>query len=397
MRKDNIPLLKVIAHGRICKQPLLQPTPQLRRKWRGREQLAPMSVGFRQVLPEHHERVMFIYNKIEALSLPLKSFGPHVPSSDIHEAEMGVIRLEYRKGDFQSLVRHIYNDSIPRLTQLTRLHVKTLRAILEHDIPILYNAHIPYKLDISTMLITKAWSWKLQREIFKPLIDSFNLDLDPQDDSIPWVAHRESVLKSAGAQFAVIEAIAEAITGYYNPPPTSLQPDVATDVLEKCRPPIEACSFVIRYVARYSTNLGRYMSRLAGNYLLTLPSRRGASECHEELAQDLRNAVAHVLRLADAPAETEDIQQEQLLADRVALLTVYAALLVHIHAKDIICDSSRHLLTLEKDETSEMYTGTAQFKVVRDARRRLTEAICALRAVGGELDDEARWFIEEHG
>lgn len=168
-------------------------------------------------------------------------------------------------------------------------------------------------------------------------------------------------------------------------------------MLKKCRPPTKACNFVIRHIARYSTNLGRYMSRLAGNYLLMLPSRKGAPERPEELARDLRNTIAHVLRLADSPAETKNIQQEQLLADRAALLTVYAALLVHLHAKEIICNSSRGLLALEKDETREMYTGIVQFKFVRDARRRLAEAICALHAIGGELDDEARWFIEKNG
>lgn len=205
MRKDNIPLRKTIAQRRICKQPLPQPSPQPRGKRRGQEQLAPISASLRQVLPEHHDRVAFIYNKIRILALPLKSIRPRLPSSDRYEVEMGVVRLEYRKSAFQSLVRRIHSDSLPRQTQLIRVDVKTLQAILEHDIPVLYNAHIPYKVDISTMPITKAWSSKLRRDIFQPLIDTFDLDLDPQDDSIPWAVHRDSMLKFTRDQFAVIE------------------------------------------------------------------------------------------------------------------------------------------------------------------------------------------------
>lgn len=310
---------------------------------------------------------------------------------------MGVVRLEYRKDAFKPLVRHISNDSVPRLTQLTTFEVRTLRAILKHDIPILYDAHIPYKLDISTMLISREWSGKLRSYVFKPLIDIFNLDLDPQDDSVPWDVHRESMIETASAQFAVLQVISEATCG-----PThlgirdNLQPDAAVDMLEKCRPPIDACNFVVRHVARYSPKLGRYMSRLAGNYLLTLPSREGFPERPDQLAQGFHHTVYHVLRLLRALAETENREEGKLLAGQAALLTVYTALLVHKFAKDIICDSSRGLVALNKDEACEMYIGIAPFKAVSNTRQELAEAIAALRAIGGELEDEERWFIEEH-
>ncbi|KAI0412939.1 hypothetical protein F5X98DRAFT_379285 [Xylaria grammica] len=87
-----------------------------------------------------------------------------------------------------------------------RHEVRTLRQVLTRDIAALYDARVPYRIDTESMVIARISSRRLQRKVYKPLVDAFNLDVDPEDASIDWAALKEKAIRSAEAQLAVIES-----------------------------------------------------------------------------------------------------------------------------------------------------------------------------------------------
>ncbi|GAW16325.1 hypothetical protein ANO14919_057500 [Xylariales sp. No.14919] len=86
-----------------------------------------------------------------------------------------------------------------------RHQVRTLRQVLTRDIAALYDARVPYRINTESMVIARISSRRLQRKVYKPLVDAFNLDVDPEDASIDWAALKEKAIRSAEAQLAVIE------------------------------------------------------------------------------------------------------------------------------------------------------------------------------------------------
>ncbi|KAI0449226.1 hypothetical protein F5B21DRAFT_61320 [Xylaria acuta] len=390
-RRDNGSLLKKIVHGKIRKHGL--PPPLRPRTLHLAE--ARFVVRSRQLRPEQRDRAVSLYNKLRTLRLA--SPAPHLQSQDVCVAEPGTIALEYPQNCSWLLMKRIHRGEDRRMPILTGHEVRTLRRILTRDVAMLYDAHIPYRFDISVMSIARIPSRSMQGLIYKPFIDTFDLDLDPQDESIQWAVLKESTIKSIEAQFAVIEAFVECSSGQHMELRADLEPDAAIDVLEALEtssPPPELSNFLIRYVSRYSTKLGRFVAHHALRYLFGLPRRTTAPCPFHICTLDHYDTVAHVLRLADSSAATGSLKQGQLLADRVALLAVYTALLVHIHAKTIENGASIKILALEENDMVEMYTGIQEPQRVTNARQRLAEAIDALDGIGGTLSTGTRWLLQ---
>ncbi|KAI0398678.1 hypothetical protein F4802DRAFT_592453 [Xylaria palmicola] len=389
VRKDSSSLLRSIAHGKICKQKSQQKRelPQQARTLRRAEaQLVPRS---RRVRPDQYARAVSLFEKLKTLRLacPIPQLGPC-------EAESSVIVLQYPKHCFWPLKDRIHLAGDRGADILTRHEVQILVRDLIHDIKRLYDARIPYKVDISNTLIAHMSSRRRGYMAYRPFIDTFDLDIDPQDESISWAGLKESVLHSARAQYAVIEALAESSS--IQPAldlPADLEPDAVVQVFEASDPPLVQRNAVLRRVPNYSSRLGRFVINRAQKYLHVLPCRTTAvSSWTEAYCQNFVDSIAHLLQLADMPtATTED--QTTHVADRAGLLVAYNSYLVHLYAKTIEGNRSRGILAPET-ESPEMYAEMEHFRLVTDARRKLAEAVDALRAVGLTLDPRAEWFLE---
>ncbi|KAI1271433.1 hypothetical protein F5Y07DRAFT_382923 [Xylaria sp. FL0933] len=393
VRRDNGSLLKSVAHSKILKHSLSEPQrPQTERRLRSDAHTLLYSC---QVPLAQYERAISLYRKLQTLRLecPIARLQPQHASA----TEPGVIWVKYPRNNYWLLKFRIHSLGYRPMPVLTRQDLQHLRRILTRDIERLYDAHVPYKFDISIVpiAISRTLSRRLQRETYKLFINSFDLDVDPEDESIEWAVLKEKTIKSVKAQFAVMEALADCSSKQPKELPVNLDPDAAFDVLEASKPLLLDHLFIIRHVAKYSTRLGDWVAGQTGCFLRMRPARDTPPSPPSVVALAHRDTVAHMLRLMDSLTFTGHVEEHQLLADRVALLAVYTSLLVHQYARVIVCCCSTNILVIENEETPEMYVGRAQFRIVADARRRLGEAMDAYSAMGVQLSDGATHYLRQ--
>ncbi|KAI1283307.1 hypothetical protein F5Y07DRAFT_150346 [Xylaria sp. FL0933] len=384
--------LKSIAHGRIHKHKWTKPEQAQKAHWalNAEEKVAEKTIEL--ISADQRDRVVAYYKKLKAL--PLLSLVPRVRSQNTHIADSATIELVYPTDIINPLIDRICREH-PQYEGLSRSKLRDMRHILTSDIETLYDAHIPYKPNVSTMLISSCCSARLGKSVYKPWIDTFDLDKDSQDESIPWTVLKEETIKSANAQLDVIEALS---VSWYNVPRhlhADLEPDIAVDILETSKFYDQEKTFVILRVSRYSSKLGRFMAQLARGSLRRIPSRVTAlTESQTIYISKFHEAVAHVLQLIDTTQAAESAEQKELVEERAALLIIYASLLEHLHAKTIKEDFSMGVLAGEK--TPEMYKNADQFRLVADANRRSREAFNALRTVGCYWRYfNGDWFLDE--
>ncbi|KAI0818325.1 hypothetical protein GGR55DRAFT_674157 [Xylaria sp. FL0064] len=358
--------LKSIAHCRICKQKWSKPQ---KAHWalNAEERVAEKTVEL--ISAEQRDRAVAYYKKLKAL--PLLSLVPRVRSQNTHIANSAAIELVYPTDIINPLIDRICRGH-PQYEVLSQSEVRDMRYILTRDIETLYDAHIPYKPNVSTMFI----SWWC-------------------NESITWTVLKEETIKSANAQLDVVEALSDSCYNVLRPLHADLEPDIAVDILEASKFHHQERTFIFLRVSRYSSKLGRFMAQSAQRSLRSTPSRATAlTESQTLFVSKYHDAVAHVLQLIDTPQAAESAEQKELVKERAALLIVYASLLEHLHVKIIKEDFSMGVLAGKK--TPEMYKDMNQFQLVADANRRSKEAFNALSTIGCDWRYFYRdWFLDE--
>lgn len=173
-----------------------------------------------------------------------------------------------------------------------------------------------------------------------------------------------------------------------------LDPDTVVHVLEAHRPAPDICVVVIRHVKTYSTRLARFVAEEARNHLYTLGRRSSPAENGWTI--HYCNMVQHMLQL-QLQLSSEDGMDEQLLADRAALLVIYAALLIQVHSKQIKVGRSEGLVQLDSSSDSCLYIDQHTFLHVREACDEVTTVVHKLDASGLKLCNEVKWFLRSRG
>ncbi|KAI1120605.1 hypothetical protein F5Y10DRAFT_258046 [Nemania abortiva] len=385
IRRDTSSLRKAIAHGKVSKHSLPQKPPPTAYLPRHRIKTV---VRMLPVLPHHYDRAVSWFSKLR--TLPLSGCVHRIQSQEVRVADPDRIALEHPEDCYRLLL-----DRMPSRWEsgMTRRDLGTLRRILTHDIAVLYDAHVPYKLEIWRLFTARIKSRSMQSYVYKPWINTFDYDIDPQDEDIQWADLKESVMKSANAQFDVLEALVELVTHPRTELRAHLEPNAVMDLLRVTRLGYRDENLVTRGVSTYSTKFGRSVVDKAANYLFTIIPRTAPQHIFETV--DYYNTVAHVLQLADSTPATESVEPAQFLAIRALLLAVYAMLLVHLHAKTIANYHSANLVVLEEEDTADNYTGVEQFRLVADARQRLADAVDAVYAMDVNVGDAVRVFIQK--
>lgn len=172
-----------------------------------------------------------------------------------------------------------------------------------------------------------------------------------------------------------------------------LQPDIVAEVLRQTRAPAPDGNQIIRHVKQYSHKLGQYVSEEVRWCIGVLPTRTNPlDEFNSNTVRDSCSVVSHVLELLDqhlrdGPVELSD------LADRAALSVIYAGLLIHLHAKEVIVAQGRGLLDLDYEPVAESYTSDEGFLSVTNAHFQVKEAIRGLEEEGGSLDNASLYII----
>ena len=173
-----------------------------------------------------------------------------------------------------------------------------------------------------------------------------------------------------------------------------LDPDTVVHVFEAHRPAPDIRVLVIRHVKTYSTRLARVVAEEARNHLYTLGRRSSPAENGWTI--HYCNMVQHILQL-QLQLSSEDGMDEQLLADRAALLVIYAALLIQVHSKQIKVGRSEGLVQLDSSSDSCLYIDQHTFLHVREACDEVTTVVHKLDASGLKLCNEVKWFLRSRG
>ncbi|KAI1822771.1 hypothetical protein F4861DRAFT_540700 [Xylaria intraflava] len=382
----EVPLLIKVAKQMMAAK--LKPTNWHSMLWSAKGRV----VTERHIRPERRTRVSIIFNKLHTLQL--ESAVPRLKALHGRKGEPGLFMLEYPRAGVIEL-----RDLAELKKNLTTSQLSTMSQSLVNDIVRLYDAHLPYIFDLEAMTIGTLPNARRRKSIAKAFIDKFDFRKDPQDDSIPWQALKETMVESARAG---LKALMVAMKPSRNPakPAADVDPDAAVVLLDR----IYQSSYdekrrrlICCHVFRYSEKLGKFAMYDAFSLLRWLPSRSTPSHLPPKLhtIQPSYDIVTHVLRLTDPLVGAENIKQKQLLIVRAELSIMAASLLVHLHAKTIKTGASKHLLALENNDTPDMYAGIEQFQLVKDARQRAVEAIRALHAVNGKFFHILGQFLQE--
>ncbi|KAI3316574.1 hypothetical protein HD806DRAFT_424647 [Xylariaceae sp. AK1471] len=282
----------------------------------------------------------------------------------------------------------------PTLPTLTSQDLRRLRDALIRDIGQLYDAHIAYDPDVSTLSVVKKLNRRERVTTFVPFIDTFDFDKHVNDQATSWADLKEKRIETIKAQFDVLELLAELSESLQlRQTRTDLQPDIVVKLLRQSRPPEDRRNIVIRQVTRYSPELGQFMIEETRRHVCRLPRRTSlGEEYNNESIRDCCSIVTHVLGLMD---QYEGDKQVELghLADRAAMSIIYAALLVHLHAKTIMAVQSRGLLEMSGHATADSYTSYENFQSVTAAYSQVIQTIHCLKEKGGQLDDGSIWIL----
>ncbi|KAI0414500.1 hypothetical protein F5X98DRAFT_389764 [Xylaria grammica] len=282
----------------------------------------------------------------------------------------------------------------PTLPTLSIQDLRRLRNALIEDISRLYDARIAYDPDLTTLTVVKKLNQRERVATFVPFIDTFDFDDRVGDEATLWADLMQRKINTANAQFEVLELLAElSESRQISQFQADLQPDVVAQIFQRIHPRDDQRNLVIRRVARYSPELGRLVIQEARRYVCELPRRTGlARESVNESTRDYCSTVAYILGLMD---KYESGRQVELgdLGDRAAISILYAALLIHLHAKTNLAIMSRGLLDMSGNATAESYTSYEGFQTVTAAYSQAMRAIHCFEENGGQLDDGSEWIL----
>ncbi|KID97048.1 hypothetical protein MAJ_06929, partial [Metarhizium majus ARSEF 297] len=343
-----------------------------------------------QLCSEQRDRAVAIFNKLQ----DIEQFANRAPI--LRSVVGGAVELDYPKYRFW----RVLGD--PSLPKFKRADVQQLReAVIRYTI-LLYGKHIPYSPDMTTLeVVSKRSNDSMARPIYRPFINTFDFTIDPNNQSLPWAALKEAKIQEVKAQFAVLEMLAELS----NPSKAQklaldLEPGIVVGVLRQ-HGPLAKWNLAIRYVTAYSAELGQFVIDLTGQYLRTLPWRTSLPMSSTRAGcLDHYETVSHILRLMDSfgqhggsEPDSALSREDMILSDRVTLLVMRAALLVHCYAKKVTVMASHGLLEASKKDTVDSYTTSEQFTSVMQARRAAEQGFDELAEKGYHLDEEIMYFV----
>ncbi|KAK2616275.1 hypothetical protein QQS21_000709 [Conoideocrella luteorostrata] len=336
-------------------------------------QLHPKQREFVRSVTETLQRIRRFENRV--LQLRCQQQTTNIPHSQFW--------LEYP----QSRIRKLLGD--PTLPSLSMKETHQLRDTIIEDLRVLYAEHLPYAPDLTRLeIVSKTSNKKLRSIIYRPLIDSFDFHLEATDQTASWEDSRDKRIRFVQAQFDVLE-ILSAIS--VPSPPTrldvDLEPAIAAEVLRKYRLPVQKRNIAIRYIRKYSTELGQYVIEMTQSYLLTLPCRVIPHDLStREALLDRCSTIHHILSLINQSVEDE----EDVAKHRATLLVVYATMLIHVHANVVTAQGSHGLLERSSNDTSESYSSHDGFMSVVHARQMAEDALVELKT---DIDEGTDWFI----
>ncbi|TWU70463.1 hypothetical protein ED733_000542 [Metarhizium rileyi] len=74
----------------------------------------------------------------------------------------------------------------------------------------LQRRRIPYAPDLATLeVVSKSLNDPMAWRMYRPFLNTFDFDVDPNDETIPWAELKDTKLQKIKAQFAVLEMLAE--------------------------------------------------------------------------------------------------------------------------------------------------------------------------------------------
>ncbi|RYO89854.1 hypothetical protein DL766_010486 [Monosporascus sp. MC13-8B] len=388
-QKNETSLLKRISSNRISKAPATTSKPKkaIRRC---------QQVRTRQVdNPEQFDCAVRIFTGLPAIP-GLAGQAPRLRGQNRNRLE---IELQYPDYGLWRVVDRVHPCGDRTTTLLRVQDIRQLRDAFLNDLSILCASQIACNTDISTLRIAHR---RRPSSAFVPFLDIFDLNMcvEQGGNKIHWVKHKRDMVQKVKTQFEVLELLAQLSSpreswqqNRYNN--TDLDAEAVAHVLEAAKPPSNIGNLVIRHVKRYSPELARFAAGNAQLHLYTLGKRTSPPDRSSQgRTVDYCNTVRHVLQLGSGNGHIQ--QYVRLLADRAALLVIYATLLVQLYGNVIVEHDSQGVLRLDcPGDSPDAYTTYKSFQSVAQARYEAKKAIQDLYAAGGKLDDDTCWFLSD--
>ncbi|KAH9907252.1 hypothetical protein F4778DRAFT_528957 [Xylariomycetidae sp. FL2044] len=348
-------------------------------------QLPPRRITL-QLPPDQHARASIVFNAVRSMPQLANRTPRACPSEDAHSADK--FQLEVPKYCTYSLLGDW------RLPALTARDIQDLRDASINDIRQLYDRHLPYVPDLTTLKVVVS---KTMPRVYRAFINTFDFSIELNDHTIPWAEITDARIQRIERQFDVLEALAVLAQ---RPQPgqlsVDLQPSISVQILKHHRPPPGVCNLLVRHLKAYSAKLGKYVVKLAYKYMHFIPGRSGPPflPLHFRVS-DYISTVTHVLHLLDQSL-LENSHGDDLATDRAALLVIHATLLIHQHAKTIPLFPPCGLLRCIDKDASDAYMTFEGFLAAAHARDLAETAIGQLPGEGAELlqkSDEVRTLL----
>ncbi|RYO85070.1 hypothetical protein DL766_006529 [Monosporascus sp. MC13-8B] len=342
--------------------------------------------------PEQFDCALRIFTRLPAIP-GLASQAPRLCGQNRDRLE---IELRYPDYGLWRIVDRVHSCGDRTTTLLRVQDVRQLRDAFLSDLSILCASEIAYGTDISTLRIAHQ---RRPSSVFLPFLDTFDLNMSAKQEgnASHWEKHERDMIQKVNTEFKVLELLAQLSSSPKSRQQsqcniTNLDAEVVAHVLEAAQPRSDIGNLVVRHVKRYSPGLGRFVARNAQRHLYTLGKRTSPPDRSSQgRTVDYCTTVRHVLQLG--PGD----ESVHLLADRAALLVVYATLLVQLHANAIAEHDSQGVLWLDcPGDSPDAYTNYKNFQSVAQARYEAKKAVQDLYAAGGKLDDGTRWFLGDN-
>ncbi|KAI1291499.1 hypothetical protein F5Y03DRAFT_400667 [Xylaria venustula] len=388
--RSETPLVKRIASGRISKS---RTSPPAKRP-PFRSHLPPKILTHSFDNAEQFDCAVRIFTRLPILS-GLAGPSPRLCGQSRSRLEM---EREYPTHRLWRAVEMIRKTCPPHVPRMCTQDVRQLRDTLLSDLSILCASQIALNVDVAVLSVACKRATKRRRPMYVPFLESFDLDTYKSQDGFEsdWVQRERELVQKVKKQFDVVELLSRFASlpesQQQNHNDTDLDPETVVHILEATRPSPDMLDLVIRRVSKYTPMLAEYVASQARLQLYTLGKR--TEPLRSERTVHHYNALRHLVQLG--PSD-EDVQQHaHLLAGWAALLIVYAALSIQLHANVITVHDSKGLLQLDcPNDSPDAYTSHENFVSVMQACCEARKAVRDLYARGGNLPRDIRWFLRD--
>ncbi|KAI1749358.1 hypothetical protein F4782DRAFT_513466 [Xylaria castorea] len=200
------------------------------------------------------------------------------------------------------------------MSKVSAEDIRSLLGNLLSDINKLYNAHIAYTPDITTLLVAE----KRNERTLWPFIDTFDFSKHVDDQAVPWEDLKKKTVELVKSQFYVLEQLARLRDSWQTLPSfVKFQPDSVVEILQWTHAPQQHLFF--RQVNRYLLKFGKYIYIVVESLICSLHPRTGpADEFVNNRVRDGFFTISHTLGLLDQYLEDRQIEHSDL-ADQAKL------------------------------------------------------------------------------